>query len=349
MERAQIVVVAAALAVAVGVGVKILGERAVIDTGFESGPDGLQADPAVPGGGAHSASGRPGGGLGGASGASQGAGAVRDGGGGRRPGWVSGGLADAVSDSAERHASRGRGVGGAAARRVERRAGPLGGGAPEGGRRATDNSEILDFLGSSGEGQPGADAPAEEVALEVLNTDDSSKAVYREGVFEPEDGGEGIKFTEHAQLTFEQAGGASGEAGTITFDVEPDWAGNDPTDNSFVQIRAENQWANRLQLVKNGRYLRFILSDSFGREADISVPIDEWVPGESHSLTASWGDGRTSLFVDGRLAGMNTYEGEFEIGPNTPLHLGSDFRSSDYGGASATIRGFRLFTTAQHP
>jgi hypothetical protein len=253
---------------------------------------------------------------------------------------VRGGL-DARRDVAERDGGR----------RIEgRRPNPLGSTGDGRGRRANDNTDIAEFLGSrSTSSSSVAEPESEEVALEVRTAEDSAQALSKEAVFEPDDGGEGLKFTDQSQLTFAQAGGASGEAGTITFDVEPDWAGSDATDNSLVQIRAENQWENRLQLVKNGRYLRFILSDSLGREADISVPIDEWVPGESHSVTASWGDGRTSLFLDGRLAGSNTYDGQFDISPDTPLYLGSDFRTSDYVGAKATIRGFTVLKTAQHP
>lgn len=215
--------------------------------------------------------------------------------------------------------------------------------------REQRRADVMDMLSQpSTASDPLANSGEQEVALEVRSTEDSEQASRREDIDDPDDG-DGIKFTDGSQLTFAQAGGATGEAGTISFDVEPEWRGGDATDNSLVQIRDENEWANRLQLVKNGRFLRFILADSTGREADISVPIDEWEPGNSHSVTASWGDGQTSLYIDGRLAGSNTYEGDFNISPTTPLHLGSDYRSSDYGGANATIRGFTLFKNAQHP
>jgi hypothetical protein len=341
MERAPIVVAAALIAVIAGVGVKILTEPTIIDADLETEDRVSTGDVAETGTGRPFVSRRSAGGPD-APGASSG---VQD----RPHGARSSGSRSLTAAGAGRDSTA---LGREGGRRIERRRpNGLGNAADAGGRRANDNSEIVDFLGSrsSGADSQATESPAEDVALEVFTAEDSAKAVYKEGVFEPDDGGDGLKFSEHAQLTFAQAGGANGEAGTITFDVEPDWAGSDATDNSLVQIRAENQWENRLQLVKNGRYLRFILSDSLGREADISVPIDEWIPGESHSVTASWGDGRTSLFLDGRLAGSNTYDGGFDIGPDTPLYLGSDFRNSDYGGAQATIRGFTVFTTAQHP
>jgi hypothetical protein len=342
MERAPILVSVAVIAVIAGVGIKILSDRTVIDTGDR--PDDVAAVDREAGSGA-------GGGAGSAS-ESSGRGAASESGPGHRPGERS--SSSRSLDGSRSLAGGGDFSGGGAVeggRRIEgRRGNAIGDSRDPGGHRARSNSEIADFLGSrSAKSSSDSADPSSDVALEVLNEADSSKAAHTEGVYEPDDGGEGLKFSDDAQMTFSEAGGANGEAGTISFDVEPDWAGGDKTDNSLVQIRAENQWENRLQLVKNGRYLRFILSDSLGREADISVPIDGWVPGETHSVTASWGDGRTSLFLDGALAGSNTYDGQFNIAPDTPLYLGSDFLSSDYGSAKATIRGFTVFKTAQHP
>jgi len=220
--------------------------------------------------------------------------------------------------------------------------------------RGSEKAQLLDFLGS----QPpsgneilndAADVPKEEVALEVKSTEDTSLASKAEDIEAPDVGDEGIKFTEGSQMTFEQAGGASGEAGTISLQIEPDWEGGAQTDNSLVQIRDPNSFGNRLQLVKNGRFLRFIVADNLGQEADISVDIRDWQPGELRDITATWGDGRTSLYIDGRLAGQNTYQGAFEIAPTTPLHLGSDYRGSDYAGANGVIRDFKLLTTARNP
>jgi hypothetical protein len=216
-------------------------------------------------------------------------------------------------------------------------------------------SQLLDFLGAqppSGNeilGDNGPDAPKEEVALEVKSTEDTSLASKAEDIEAPDSGEDGIKFTNGSKMTFAQAGGASGEAGTISMEIQPDWAGGAQTDNSLVQIRDPSSFGNRLQLVKNGRFLRFILADNLGQEADISVDIRDWQPGEARKITATWGDGKTSLFIDGQLAGQNTYQGAFDIAPSTPLYLGSDYAGSDYSGANGVIRDFTLLTNSSNP
>ena len=356
MERGQVLVVAAAIAV-VGVFVaKVLTDRTsinddlVVDHSNAASDGAPGASGGVAGGGLAARGGHhkfdTAAALRAAAGGGSARGTARDGG---QPG------AGAQGAGLPHDRSANAGVGSAARANGAPDAGSGGAhlgsvDAPAG--RAQRRADVMNMLaqpsapGAAG-GQPRS--PNSEVALEVHGTEDSDQASRSEDIDTPADGSDGIKFTDASQLTFAQAGGANGEQGTITFDVEPDWSGGDATDNSLVQIRNENEWANRLQLVKNGRFLRFILADDTGREADISVPIDEWQAGQSHSVSASWGDGQTSLFIDGRLAGSNTYQGNFNIAPTTPLHLGSDFPSSDYGGANATIRGFTLFKKAQNP
>lgn len=191
---------------------------------------------------------------------------------------------------------------------------------------------------------PGAD-PDNDVVLEVSTAEDSDKAIDLRNVEEARDG-VGLELKEDSVLAFPNAGNAKGDAGSISFDLDPEWVGADQTDNSFVQIRTPHGWDNRMQLVKNGRYLRFILTDNTSREADISLPIDQWEPGKPHTVTATWGEGRTQLYVDGRRVGQNTYEGRFEIPPNTPMYVGSDLPGGSYAGASATIQNFKVYGRA---
>ena len=88
------------------------------------------------------------------------------------------------------------------------------------------------------------------------NSDQAGKA---EGVNPPDEGGDGIKITDRGRVEFPNAGNAS-TSGSIAFQIKPDWAGSDQSDNALVQIRSENDWNNQLQLVKNGEFLRFIVT-----------------------------------------------------------------------------------------
>ena len=158
------------------------------------------------------------------------------------------------------------------------------------GPHPKQHDELVDFLGS----QPptrnqvlGGDTPAnpgEDVVLEVNSVQDSQQAIDAKNVNEAQDG-VGLDLSSDSVLAFPNAGNANGDAGSISFDIDPQWTGSDQTDNSLVQIRTPNGWDNRMQLVKNGRYLRFILTDNTGRESDISVPIDQWTHGP-----AAYGD-----------------------------------------------------------
>jgi hypothetical protein len=222
------------------------------------------------------------------------------------------------------------------------------------GPRPKQHDELVDFLGAQPPtrdqvfgGTPSAD-PGGDVVLEVNSVQDSEQAVDAQNV-QPAQDGVGLDLSSDSVLAFPNAGNANGDAGSISFDIDPQWTGSDQTDNSLVQIRTPNGWDNRMQLVKNGRYLRFILTDNTGRESDISVPIDQWTPGQPHTVTSTWGDGKTTLYIDGQQVGQNTYKGSFLIPPNTPMYVGSDLPGGSYAGANATIQNFKVFGRALAP
>ncbi len=222
------------------------------------------------------------------------------------------------------------------------------------GPHPKQHDELVDFLGS----QPptrnqvlGGDTsanPGEDVVLEVNSVQDSQQAIDAQNVNEAQDG-VGLDLSSDSVLAFPNAGNANGDAGSISFDIDPQWTGSDQTDNSLVQVRTPNGWDNRMQLVKNGRYLRFILTDNTGRESDISVPIDQWAPGQPHTVTSTWGEGKTTLYIDGQQVGQNTYKGSFLIPPNTPMYVGSDLPGGSYAGADATIQNFKVYGRALAP
>lgn len=190
-------------------------------------------------------------------------------------------------------------------------------------------------------------APAEGGEDVVFSLDHVAQAeqssVTAEGVDAPRDG-VGITFADDAQLVFPDAGNAKGDAGSIAFEVEPDWEGGSRENHALVAIHNLDQWANRVEVVKNERYLRYIFTDNTGQERDISLAIDQWQPGERHSVTATWGDSSTMLYVDGRLVGRNTYPGSLELRPGTPLYLGS--QAGNFSGAGAKIENFKIYGRA---
>ncbi len=194
------------------------------------------------------------------------------------------------------------------------------------------------------------DDPTDDVLLEVKNKDDvDRKAEVLEDV-ESSDDGEWLEVGEDAMLTFPDLGNANPDAGTVSLDIVPNWNGADITDNSLFQIREPHKWENRMQLVKNGQFLRFIVTDNTGHEADISYKIPDWVQGDAHRIQATWDNGVTTLYIDGKRVGSNTYPGDLKFKPNTPMHLGSDLASGgSYGGANSKIGNFKVFGDSRGP
>jgi len=212
------------------------------------------------------------------------------------------------------------------------------------GPKVQQKQNLVDFLASKPPTEPDLAAPKDENGDDVALKIDKVEDIGRQGgqdqdVHKPEDG-EGIEITDRGKIEFPNY--ASGEAATISFQIQPQWSGSDQTDNALVEIRQENEWNNALELVKNGEFLRFIIRDSTGHESDISVRIADWVAGDSHDIKASYGDNQINLYVDGRLAGTNQYPAPLQFAQGTPMYLGGDHASSNYLGAGANISNFNL-------
>ncbi len=161
-----------------------------------------------------------------------------------------------------------------------------------------------------------------------------------------DDEGKGVRFKPQSVLAFPDAGNLRGDAGTISLDLQPTWNGADEGDFSLVNIRTPNEPDNLLRIYKNGKYMRFVFAANTGEETGISVPIDEWAAGERHTVTATWGDELTTFYIDHVLAGQNSYSGQLQIRPGTPLYLGSDVPQAPPTGASATIANFQVYGRA---
>jgi len=158
-------------------------------------------------------------------------------------------------------------------------------------------------------------------------------------------GGE-IEFTDAAQLSFPIGGNVNSKMGTISFEVQPQWAGADQTNNALVQIRDEHIWENTLSIVKNYDALRFIIIDSGGVERNVNIPIGDWQPGEARNVTATWDESSMALYVNGQQVGQNTLPNPLNFSATTPIHIGSDFPGAQYTGAGGTIRNFTVYARA---
>jgi hypothetical protein len=219
------------------------------------------------------------------------------------------------------------------------RPGGLAGSAGGGAVRPADESFPF------GEDTTQEDPQGPKVAMSFKGTADPETGeppLLQEGITVTE---EGAKFDAEARFAIPNPG-LTGEAGTFSFTVQPDWSGQEETDASLVQFRNPNDWNNRIQITKNGQYLRFIFTDDTGNESGAGIAI-RWDPGEQHQVTATWGEDPVtgqklaSLYVDGRLAGQSPYYGSFSP-PSGPIYIGSDLPGGGPG-ARGLLSDFKLY------
>jgi hypothetical protein len=155
--------------------------------------------------------------------------------------------------------------------------------------------------------------------------------------------GDTVEFTGAAQYTLPAGGHVNGAAGSIVFDVEPNWSGGEESNHSLLQIRDADQWANSLQIVKNLDMLRFIMVDAHGDQSDVSVNIDAWQADQPHRIAATWGDTVMTLYVDGQPVGQAPIAAGPAFKATTPIHVGSDFPGSQFASASARISNLTIY------
>jgi hypothetical protein len=114
-------------------------------------------------------------------------------------------------------------------------------------------------------------------------------------------------------------------AGTMSFCLQPQW--NDRDTNTQSIISTPDNAANRVQIARTGDALQFTLAGPNGVASTAAAPVASWHPGERHLVTATWGGGKTQIYVDGRLADQQTYQGQFGgqlvLDPNNPLTVGA--------------------------
>lgn len=216
------------------------------------------------------------------------------------------------------------------------------GGTQGGGGTAQGTDTTADANDVPADGGPVLSLPFEG----STEPDRGDAAVFEQGV--TFDSGEGAVFSTDSQFVVPNGGNISGDAGTVSFWMQPQWEGGDESNASLVQLRNQNVWENRLQVFKNGRYLRFLLTDSSGLEHNIGATIDSWQPGEWHQVTATWGEALQSFYVDGKLVGQVTVDGQLNVQPGTPLYIGSDLKGG-VPGANGAISQFQVYNRPLAP
>jgi len=153
--------------------------------------------------------------------------------------------------------------------------------------------------------------------------------------------GDGVVLADDSELIYPAEGNVDGAAGTINFVIEPDWEGGDDSNRTLVRIDRPGDFQSRIQVIKSGEFLRFMFVDAQGADRNLTFSIAEWHAGDSHQVTATWGDGRLALYVDGSEAAKLEFSGSIDVGADTQIALGST-TIDGLAGARARISDFTV-------
>ncbi len=125
---------------------------------------------------------------------------------------------------------------------------------------------------------------------------------------------------------------AAASMGTFTMWVRSHWEGGN---NAGLARFGSGTFENRIDLFKNGPYLRFLLVDNSGLEGGLGIDVSDWHDGDRRMLTVTWGEGVCALYLDGALAADGRYSDQIMLGPEAAVFVGpqplniadiSDFR-----------------------
>ena len=150
------------------------------------------------------------------------------------------------------------------------------------------------------------------------------------------DSGSDAQFSTATRFPVPDSGSIIGDAGAISFSFEPQWSGDNQADADLVAIGD-----NQLRIFKNVHFLRFEMTDSGGEEVGTGANIADWEPVEPHQITATWGGGVMSLYVDAKLVAQQRYANPFEIPSGTPAYVGTDSQGALV--APGVIRNVQLW------
>lgn len=159
----------------------------------------------------------------------------------------------------------------------------------------------------------------------------------------------GVYAGEDSVLSFPATGNVNGGEGTINLVIEPDWNGADQGSNNLLRAGEKHIWENRILISKNNQALRMQHFDSLGVERGLLVPIDEWVAGERHQITVTYGPDRLEIYVDGALAGSRPAEGAtIDFSPKATIEVGSA-ENDVLRGANSRIFDLTTFNSMKLP
>jgi hypothetical protein len=164
---------------------------------------------------------------------------------------------------------------------------------------------------------------------------------------------DGCAFNTDSRFAIPDAANLSGEAGTISFCLQPQWAGDAPINASLVNLETPNIWENHLKIFKNGQFLRFSIWPNTGIESGAAAVINNWQPGQWHPVTVTYGPdpdtgvNMASIYVDGALAGQQPYDGQLEV-PQQPLYIGSDMPNGEPA-AGGSLMNFQAYNRVVTP
>jgi hypothetical protein len=195
-------------------------------------------------------------------------------------------------------------------------------------------------------GTPGPEPPlAEPVAHPAPGT---AQPIQNQRIELTPDG-MALTFADGQRYAFSETAYDKGDAGTVTFEIEPEWIDDEDTVRFLVRIQCPDQWRSRVLVFKDHRYLRCILTDDGGTEHDVGLPINHWTAGARHAVTVTWHDKVVALYVDGQRVGESAYQGRLQITPRTLLYLGADNPADPSHAAKATIQNLKIYGRALEP
>ncbi len=246
------------------------------------------------------------------------------------PGHGSVGALGGTTKSSSDRASAGAAVGGdhrdgaaAVVRGAERAAaaGAVAGAAGKvlasGDSAATGDVRLGDRAQASKRDVPDMPNMPKQVADAVAGVADNAAAPAPEVAY---DGGADHVFNTKSQIQVPDAANITGDAGTVSFWVKPQWGPNSQDDATFVQLGDSG-----LQVVKNVNFLRFEYIDQNGTENGLGTNLGEWPDQQWRQVTATWTNGSLALYVDGQLISQNHYQYPPTFGQETKLLVGSNF------------------------